>query len=207
MVTVSSTTGTSQIRTLEETQRNTSSSLGRTDFLRILVAQLSNQNPMEPTSDTEFIAQLAQFSLLEEMQTMSAGFMTSQAYSLIGKMVYVDGETELVYGKVDGVIRRNGIDYLLIGEDGYPLSLVRGVLSEDTSLGLQQDILQSANLIGKTVTATIYDESEEPVTITGQVEKIIIQDNAVFAVVSGKNIPISGIEQIAQTTFEEEHTS
>ena len=196
------TTGTPEIRTLEALQtKTTSSQLGQDDFLKILVAQMSSQDPMEPTSNTDFIAQMVQFSLLEEIQSMGSSYMTSQAYSLIGKTVYIDNETELVCGKVDGVFKKDGIDCLIIGDETFELSSVTCVLDEDSSEVFEQDILQSANLIGKTVTATVLDEQGEPVTITGQVEKILIQDSAVFAVVNGENIPLSGILEIAATTI------
>jgi flagellar basal-body rod modification protein FlgD len=45
--------------------------LGREAFLQLLTTQLANQNPMEPQADGEFIAQLAQFSSLEQLTTMN----------------------------------------------------------------------------------------------------------------------------------------
>jgi flagellar basal-body rod modification protein FlgD len=48
-------------------------SMGKNDFLNLLVTQLKYQDPLEPTADTEFVAQLAQFSQLENSQNMSSG--------------------------------------------------------------------------------------------------------------------------------------
>lgn len=179
---------------------NASSGLGKTDFLQILVAQMSNQDPMEPTSDTDFIAQLAQFSVLEQMQQMNSGFMTSQAYSLIGKMVYIEEgtNTEAIYGKVDGVLRKDGIDYLMVGDDIYEVSSVTGVLDESfSSDGTEDKVLQSVGLIGKTVTANITNEEGEEQVVTGEVQKIKIHNDAVFVVVDGVDIPVSDLEEIA----------
>jgi len=91
MSNVTSTTVTSATRTLEELNktRNTSKSLDQDDFLKILVAQMSNQDPMEPTDNGEFLAQMAQFTMLEQIKEMSASFSSSQAYSMVGKYVYV----------------------------------------------------------------------------------------------------------------------
>lgn len=189
-----------QIRTMTDLSSNASSGLGKTDFLQILVAQMSNQDPMEPTSDTDFIAQLAQFSVLEQMQQMNSGFMTSQAYSLIGKMVYIEESTntEAIYGKVDGVLRKDGIDYLMVGDEIYEVSSVTGVLDENLSLDNNEDkVLQSVGLIGKTVTANILNEEGEEQVVTGEVQKIKIHDNAVFVVVDGVDIPVSDLEEIA----------
>ncbi|MBI3964347.1 MAG: flagellar hook assembly protein FlgD [Chloroflexi bacterium] len=68
--------------------------LGKQDFLKILIAQLRNQDPMKPMEDREFISQMAQFSSLEAMQNLDkrveelAGAQAlGQAAALIGKRV------------------------------------------------------------------------------------------------------------------------
>ncbi len=73
--------------------------LGKNEFLELLVAQLNNQNPLEPQSNGDFIAQLAQFSTVEgveklngSMQTIMSGYQSSQALqasSLVGRKVIV----------------------------------------------------------------------------------------------------------------------
>ncbi|MDR3288280.1 MAG: flagellar hook capping protein [Peptococcaceae bacterium] len=92
--------------------------LGKDDFLKLLVAQLSNQDPMNAMDDREFIAQMAQFSTLEQMNNVSdglnqIGLMLSSMYmqnvigqgiSLIGKYVTgKDAEGNTVTGLVEGV--------------------------------------------------------------------------------------------------------
>ncbi len=77
--------------------------LGKQDFLKLLIAQLRNQDPMKPMEDREFITQLAQFSSLETMQNLDKrlGEMASaqalgQAAGIIGKQVeakLADGAT------------------------------------------------------------------------------------------------------------------
>lgn len=68
--------------------------LGKDAFLKLLVAQMKYQNPMEPTDSTEFISQTAQFTLVEQMENMAksnadmlAGQLSATAASLIGKDV------------------------------------------------------------------------------------------------------------------------
>lgn len=54
------------------------SALGKDAFLQILVAQLQNQDPLSPMEDKDFIAQMAQFSSLEQMQDLNKNMQVSQ---------------------------------------------------------------------------------------------------------------------------------
>lgn len=115
---------TSGVRyTSESTSKRTpSSELGKDEFLELLVTQMSNQDPLNPTSDQEFIAQMAQFSSLEQMQNMNSAIQMQSAYSLIGREVGsnmargTDGYdvAQNVYGTVIGVTRISGVDYLQV---------------------------------------------------------------------------------------------
>ena len=77
------------------------SSLGQDAFLKLLITQLRNQDPMSPMADQDFIAQLAQFSSLEQMQQLNSGFdalgksaAATQAFAMIGKTIdYADPST------------------------------------------------------------------------------------------------------------------
>ncbi|MCL1818579.1 MAG: flagellar hook assembly protein FlgD [Spirochaetaceae bacterium] len=78
----------------ESAQRVAKDILSKDDFLKILVTQLTHQDPTQPMEDREFIAQMAQFSSLEQMQNLNKEFARvadlialSQATGLIGKTV------------------------------------------------------------------------------------------------------------------------
>lgn len=95
-------------------------------FLQLLVAQMKYQDPLEPTSNTEYISQYAQFSQVEQMQNMAASSDLARASALVGQEVYVktttsSGETKYVQGKVDYVVFENGKAYLSIDESLYSL--------------------------------------------------------------------------------------
>ncbi len=194
-------TSASTIRTLEElnsTTRTSGSSLGQDDFLKLLVAQMANQDPLEPTGNAEFLAQMAQFTMLEQIKEMGESFATSQAYSMIGKYVYVQDGNDLVFGKVDGVVKENGINYLMLGGEMYDMTKVVGIVDSSTmETGLDEKILQSASLIGQTVTATVTAADGTKTTITGEVSRIVVKDGTIYAVVDEKEIPISNITEIS----------
>ncbi len=106
---------------IESTKKETkgTSELGKDAFLQLLVAQMKYQDPLNPTSDTEYIAQLAQFSQLEQMQNLAATNENSQMLSMVGKEVCVSSENEdgtLNYkqGVVEGVTISGGKAYLTV---------------------------------------------------------------------------------------------
>ena len=90
--------------------RKTQHELGKDDFLKLLITQLSNQDPTSPMENTEFIAQMAQFSSLEQMTNMSHEFakmnsmmVSSQAVGTLGRTVQVAGADGFVTGIVEAV--------------------------------------------------------------------------------------------------------
>lgn len=100
-----------------------SSSLGKDDFLQLLVAQMKYQDPMEPTSNTEYIQQYATYSELEQMMNMSETMDLQRASGLVGQMVHVEFTTEAGIDKsVEGVV-----DYVYY-ESGTPFVSINGEL-------------------------------------------------------------------------------
>ncbi|AHI28004.1 flagellar hook assembly protein FlgD [Marinobacter similis] len=106
----------SQYQLKQQSGAEGNSELGRNEFMELMLAQLKNQNPLEPQDNGEFISQLAQFSSLEEMQKLSGNvddvvgqFRSTQALqasAMVGKSVLAPSQIGVLgaEGVVDGTI-------------------------------------------------------------------------------------------------------
>ena len=119
------------------------SDMDKDSFLQLLVAQMKYQDPLEPTSNTEYIAQYAQFTQVEEMQNMSSSMDLMRASGLVGKEVYMKvtsattGETSYVTGKVDYVVYEGGKAYLSINESLYALDDLDTIVDGEYSVAYE----------------------------------------------------------------------
>lgn len=111
--------------------------LDKDAFLQLLVAQMQYQDPLEPTDNTEYISQLATFSSLEEMQNINQSMTEGNAYSLVGKHVFVKvtsdktGETFYDHGMVEYIMRENGKVYVSVNDSLYNIEDLDTVADSD----------------------------------------------------------------------------
>ena len=109
--------------------RAVNSELGKDAFLKILIAQLSNQDPLDPLKDQDFIAQMAQFSTLEQMTNMNKSIdqmnalSRGTAVSYIGRTVEYENDDGLKeYGKV-AYLRFENSGTILVTDDEIDIPL------------------------------------------------------------------------------------
>jgi flagellar basal-body rod modification protein FlgD len=107
--------------------------LDKNDFLKILITQLSHQDPTQPMDDKAFVSQMAQFSSLEQMTNMSEGLTKvadlisrSQAVSLLGSAVEIGSGDSTVSGIVEAVTSGN-FPQVLVNGQYYDFSQVQKV--------------------------------------------------------------------------------
>ncbi len=127
----------SAAQTSAEATENPGAQLGKNDFLELMVAQLQAQNPLEPTSDTEYVAELAQFSQLEQTSNLAQTTASSageqriaQAVALIGhKVSFLSPATgATVEGEVQNAeISTSGATLTVGGEAGIEPSQITEV--------------------------------------------------------------------------------
>ena len=124
----------------DKLERMPMKTLGQDEFLQLLVTQMRNQDPLKPVSDTEFIAQMAQFSNLEQTKAMSGDIAQlrqsgsfTQAAALMGKQVsLLSGENTFTKGIVTDLAVKDGEVRLIINGKSYELGQVVSVNSEET---------------------------------------------------------------------------
>ena len=158
----------------EKKQERSGGALGKEAFLQLLVAQMKYQDPLEPTSNTEYISQLATFSSLEEMQNMRASLESTQATNLVGKTVIMGVETNgtinYVSGRVDQVRKEGSKTYLSIDGSWYNLDDLDTVVDDD---------YMEATLIGEDFKKEI-DKMPDPKKLTIDHQKTLAAITAAY---------------------------
>lgn len=120
--------------------------LDKDDFLKLLIAELKYQDPLEPMKDKEFISQMATFSSLEQMKNLNTGFeklaanindnlipalLMQQSSNLVGREVsYQDPETnevKILKGVVNSVIFKNGTAYYVVNGKEIDMKYLNGI--------------------------------------------------------------------------------
>jgi flagellar basal-body rod modification protein FlgD len=133
--------GTVQQATTEnKSQTAGRNELGKDQFLNLLITQLKYQDPFQPLSDQEFIAQLAQFSSLEQMQNLNTNMVAlmmsqqrltalGEATRMIGKQVELrTANGEQLFGEVTGVQFKDGWPQLIVDGKLYGFDEVVSIL-------------------------------------------------------------------------------
>ena len=105
-----------------------SNTLNMENFLSLLVAEMQNQDPLEPTSNSDYMAQMATFSQVEATSEMNERVLSQTASNLIGKAVIVKTDTNST-GYAGGIV--NGIVYLGINGNLYDINDVDQVIDKD----------------------------------------------------------------------------
>ncbi|MGI6122582.1 MAG: flagellar hook capping FlgD N-terminal domain-containing protein [Acetivibrionales bacterium] len=211
---ITSTSDVGQQKTIEQiiaaqteatnaSSRNTGE-LGKDDFLKLLITQVQNQDPMNPSTDTEFIAQLAQFSSLEQMQNLNKTFAYSTGFSLMGKYISAEvddksGNIKFVDGMVESVRIMNGEVYAVVGEDDVPLSKISWVGNENS--GSNGDVTEYSGIIGMLSKAHILNDTGKIGSIEGIVSTVIKEPDGIYArldevEIKPYNLDLGGLEDI-----------
>jgi flagellar basal-body rod modification protein FlgD len=214
MTSVSSTTASTASQTL--TAAGSSVAGDMQSFLRLLVAQLQNQDPLQPVDSTQFVTQLAMFAQAEQgvntntkldtIVGMVQGQMLSGSSHLLGKSVMVPSDTVAFDGA--SPVR---LSYTVPSDagTGRVVRSVEGAAAsgayDDAWDGRTDDgAAAPAGTYTVRVTAEVAGGADGTTTtqaldttVMGRVDEIRVQDNGVVAVVAGKEIPVDKISGVA----------
>ncbi|MCE5284116.1 MAG: hypothetical protein LLG93_18685 [Deltaproteobacteria bacterium] len=204
--------GTSSSSTTSSTK-----SLGKEDFMKLLLAQLKNQDPLEPMGGTEFATQLAQFSSLEQLTNMNTELanqgvnqMTmgyAQSVNMIGKEAIVrngnaitaDGMVDLNYQLASDA---SSVSISIYDESG---SLVKTIEGTGLTAGLNTTTLDCTDMAkgNYTFLVSATDISGQSVTastmISGLVTAAHFKNNTISLTVNGKEVALSDVVSIKQS--------
>ncbi len=177
-------------------------------FLKILVAQMQNQDPMNPQDSTTFINQLSQMATMEQMynvsqsmDNMSSMYEAANYYDLIGKQVSLISEDseDVVTGQVGGVIFYEEEPYFYLENDPtgplYSLNQISEVTMQKDNT--YNDLLSNLFLVDQIVTVESEDED-----ITGIVEKVLFQNGSVAIQVDGQTYGLDQLLEVQGTISE-----
>lgn len=188
--------------------REVKTQLGKDDFLKLLVTQLQYQDPLQPMDNTEFIAQTAQFTALEQMQNLNQTMTNAQAFNTIGKGVIANtkneqtGQYEKLYGIVQSVDIINGKPFLNFGDNKIvpyeDIERIQNVDFGDTSAAVSQAMA----MIGKTIQGIKLDENMKAVGyIEGKVDFIKFENGLPVLSVNGKDVYLGEVVAVSENTL------
>ena len=171
-------------------------SLGKDDFLKLLLVQMENQDPLNPMDNTAMIAQLAQFSSLEQMKNLNTQLQTFRqeqsllsSTALTGKMASLTmNDGTVVEGTIDKVRVEDGKTILTIGDTEYNMEDVVSIeLSNET------DTTSTTEETGTDTTDTTNETTDTTNETTDTTE-----ETSGTAGVSGSNLVTSAQSKAAQ---------
>lgn len=136
---------------LSKTQSSNSTGMDKDAFLQLLVAQMKYQDPLEPTSNTEYVSQYAQFSQVEQMQNMAGSMTLQRASGLVGENVIIEtttasGNTTSLQGLVDYVTYENNKAFVSVNGSLYSMDDVKNIVDKT----YQASYDKAVEYVGKT---------------------------------------------------------
>ncbi len=183
-------------------------------FLNLMVKEMTNQDPLEPTSNSEFVTQLASFSQLSYMRDSSRYAMANYASSLVGKVVTAskpNGKDQITKtGVVESVSKKGDTYNVFIDGEAFDIAKVTkvepgdsasGTTSTDNSNALADSIARASGMIGMYVKVpTENTNGAQDGLAAGWIDTIKVKDGKITAVLADENGTTIGEYDLAKLT-------
>lgn len=189
-------------------------------FLSLLVSEMTNQDPLEPTSNTEFVSQMAQFTQLSYAQDSSTYAKANYAASLVGKIATAtkaDGATQVTKTGVVESVTKSGKSYLVnIDGESFDISKVTSVQenTSDDSTGGTSGIISTGSNLGDMISrasmmigmyATVSAKTDSgSVLDAGVIDSIQVKDGELYAVIGDISYKLSDIIEVRYPEYSAE---
>lgn len=155
----------SQTSTAKAAEATNANGYDKDAFMQLLVAQMKYQDPLEPTSNTEYISQYATFSQVEQLENMASTMELGRASNMVGQTVHVEttdknGDTQVVEGVVEYVKYESGNAYVSIDGSLYSASDVTAVIDPtySSAVDIAEAFASSINNLPSIANLTLADK-------------------------------------------------
>ena len=182
-------------------------------FLSLLVAEMTNQDPMEPTSNTEFVTQMAQFTSLQYSKDSATYSKSNYASSLVGKTVTaskMDGSKQVTKTGVVESVAKSGDSYTIrIDGTAFDISNVTAIADAktddstgtNTGSSLGEIIAKASMMIGMSATVNAKAQGGS-VLDSGIITSIQVKDGQVRVIINDKGYALDDIVEVAYPTID-----
>lgn len=149
------------------------------DYLKVLAAQMSNQDFNDPMSDSEMLQQMSSYSMLEGIKNMTNQSNISYATSLVGKAVTVNDGQDYDTGLVESVVVVDNTPYLVVNGYKYDASTVTNITSSDIYNMLSKLIGQEVN---------VHGSGEDDIIAEGKVTNVLMLDGNAYVILDNRDM-------------------
>ncbi|MDR2558274.1 MAG: hypothetical protein LBC86_01830 [Oscillospiraceae bacterium] len=171
------------------------------NFFNLLMAEMANQDPLEPMSNTDFIGNLANFTALKAQQDALYYQNANYAQSLVGKTVTVpvtDGSgLRFASGIVTSMQVTDGEFSVKVNGKNHPLSSIMEILPTQNPYTINgNEGAYAAALIGMKVTVVGTSDTGLRITETGIVRRFEVRDNEISIIIGDLSYPLSSVLRV-----------
>ena len=157
------------------------SGLEQVDFMKLIIAQMRNQNPLEPQKDSDFMAQMAQFEALNQMKTVADGIRVLQGVNELTSAASMIGKT--ITGKqVDGI----AVSRDMVSREKYGRPFLKLTSMERVEINKDDRVVAAA--------ADLPNAGNE---VTGRVDRVVTDDKGIpMLLVNGKVVDLVTVAEV-----------